>query len=95
MVSIYNKLNKQLDEYAQLTGDTSYAPKQITLNENDFTITYSNMYKNRHDFEMSLPIAVNREYQENTIERRKRDAEIKKLKAAMKDREIITGQTDK
>ena len=28
-------------------------------------------------------------------ELRKRDAEIKKLKAAMKDREIITGQSDK
>ncbi|SEK80323.1 hypothetical protein SAMN02910353_01303 [Ruminococcus sp. YRD2003] len=77
MVSIYNKLNKQLDEYAQLTGDTSYAPKQITLDKKTYAVTYSNMYENRHDFEMSLPISVNREYQENTIERRKRDEEIR------------------
>lgn len=84
MVSIYNKLNKQLDEYAQLTGDTSYAPKQITLNEKNFTITYSNMYKNRHDFEMALPISVNREYQENTIERRKRDELINDEKEGIK-----------
>ena len=64
LVSIYNKLNKQLDEYAQLSGDTSYVPKRIELDEKKYTVKYSNLYDNRHEFEMSLPDTVNREYKE-------------------------------
>ena len=50
MVDIYNKLNRQMEEYAFYTGITTYPPRKCSI-DNNFSVKFENVYEDRYTFE--------------------------------------------
>ena len=73
MKDIYNKINKQMSEYAYLTGITTYPIRLCEIGENG-KIKFVNCYKNRYDFEKNgVHPMVQNEYENSYLTSNKAD----------------------